>query len=164
VAGYRRLPHSRWGCRTSTTGALVCWAWHPQRRHGPVAHRSLDLLLGTETRERGSLGLEVARLTGAEEPRGTFTYFAAFDLALLLDLCWRIGASEDDSRVADVVQTVLEWRNTFSLWEYPRQPQVTRWVSFDLLRSLSRLGRHEEWVSLEPRTPFRPYQRGRRRY
>jgi hypothetical protein len=164
VAEYRRLPHSRWGCRTSTTGALVCWAWHPERRHGPVAYRSLDLLLGTETRERGPLGLEVARLTGAEEARGTFTYFAAFDLALLLDLCWRIGASEDDSRVADVMQTVLEWRNPCRLWEYRRRPQVTRWVSFDLMRSLSRLGCHEDWVSLEPRTPFRPSQRRRRRY
>ena len=31
VAGYRKLPHSRWGCRANTTAALVCLALHPQR-------------------------------------------------------------------------------------------------------------------------------------
>ncbi len=34
VAGYRRLPHSRWGCRSNTTGALLCLAHHPERRRG----------------------------------------------------------------------------------------------------------------------------------
>ena len=29
VAGYRRLPHSRWGCRSNTTGALTCLACKP---------------------------------------------------------------------------------------------------------------------------------------
>jgi hypothetical protein len=31
VGGYRRLPHSRWGCRSNTTGALLCLALHPER-------------------------------------------------------------------------------------------------------------------------------------
>lgn len=30
VAGYRRLAHSRWGCRSNTTGSLICLALHPQ--------------------------------------------------------------------------------------------------------------------------------------
>jgi len=35
-----------------------------------------------------------------------------------------------------------------------------------LLRSLLRLkgGEPEEWISLEPRTPFQPYPRRRKRY
>lgn len=44
VAGYRRLPHSSWGCRSNTTGALACLALHPQRRHSPAARRALDLI------------------------------------------------------------------------------------------------------------------------
>ncbi|MCL5995575.1 MAG: hypothetical protein M1546_05900, partial [Chloroflexi bacterium] len=46
VAGYRRLAHSRWGCRSNTTGALICLALHPERRSGSAARRALDLLLG----------------------------------------------------------------------------------------------------------------------
>ncbi|HEY3342095.1 MAG TPA: hypothetical protein VGK81_08760, partial [Anaerolineae bacterium] len=93
VAGYRRLAHSRWGCRSNTTGALVCLALHPQRCHGAEAHRALDLLLGRETREEHTFGYEVARLVGAEPARGFFTFYARFDLAFVLDLCWRVGAT-----------------------------------------------------------------------
>jgi len=108
VAGYRRLPHSRWGCRSNTTGALICLALHPERRTGPEAHRALDLLLARETRERHALGFEVARLIGAEPARGVFTYFARFDLALVLDLCWRVGASREEGRVAELVEFVRQ--------------------------------------------------------
>ncbi len=164
VAGYRRLPHSRWGCRTNTTGALVCLALHPHRRHSPEARRALDLLLGRETHERNALGFEVARMLGAEEPRGTLTYFARFDLALVLDLCWRVGASLEDQRVASVVEFAQEARGAYGLWEYSKRPQVSRWVTFDILRSLSRLDQASQWTSLEPRTPFRAYSRRERRY
>ena len=41
VAGYRRLAHSRWGCRSNTTGSLLCLAHHPERRSSPgLAARS----------------------------------------------------------------------------------------------------------------------------
>ena len=93
VAGYRRLAHSRWGCRSNTTGALLCLAHHPERRRSPAAQRALDLLLGRETREKHTLGFEVARLIGLEPTRGFFTHYARFDLALVLDLCWRVGAT-----------------------------------------------------------------------
>ena len=59
VAGYRRLPHSAWGCRSDTTGALICLALHPQRRRDEPARRGLDLLLGCEMREQHTLGFEV---------------------------------------------------------------------------------------------------------
>jgi hypothetical protein len=161
VAGYRRLAHSRWGCRSNTTGALICLAYHPERRAGPEARRALDLLLGRETREKHPLGFEVARLIGVEPARGFFTYYARFDLALVLDLCWRIGATRGDERVAELVAFVQGLQGPYGLWEYTPRSQASRWVTFDLLRSLSRLdegGDHPtDWLSLEPRTPFRTY-------
>ncbi len=164
VAGYRRLAHSRWGCRSNTTGSLLCLAHHLERRTGPEARRALDLLLGRETREAQNVGLEVARLVGAEPTRGFFTFFARFDLALLLDLCWRVGATTDDSRVADLVAFVTGLRGEYGLWGYPAQPQVSRWVTFDLVRSLARLSAAGDWIGDEPRTPFQPYPARRKRF
>ncbi len=164
VAGYRRLAHSRWGCRTNTTMALTCLAHHPERRSGAEARRALDLLLGRETRERGHIGLEVARMIGVEPMPGRFTYFARFDLALVLDLCWRVGASRADDRVADLADFVLDCRGDYGLWDYSPRPEASRWVTFDLLRSLSRLGADTDWQSAEPRTPFGPYPKVRKRY
>ena len=139
VAGYRRLAHSRWGCRSNTTGALMCLALHPQRRTSEPARRALDLLLGRETRELTSLGLEVARLVGAEPAHGFFTYFARFDLALLLDLCGRVGISKDEPRLADLLEFIHSLQGKYGLWETPDWPQAARWLTFDLLRSLLRL-------------------------
>jgi hypothetical protein len=164
VAGYRRLPHSRWGCRSNTTGVLICLARHPQRRNGPEARRALDLLLGRETREAHVLGYEVARLVGAERPRGFLTFYARFDLALILDLCWRIGANRADERVAGLVEFVTGLQGPYGLWEYAARPQASRWVTFDLLRSLSGLDQAGEWLSLEPRTPFQTYPKKPKRY
>lgn len=164
VAGYRRLAHSRWGCRSNTTGALLCLALHPQRCTGLEARRALDLLLGRETRERQSMGFEVSRLLGAEPARGFFTYFARFDLALLLDLCGRIGAGVEDQRVAELAAFVHQQKGAFGLWEYQPRPQISRWLTFDLLRSLSRLDPEADWIGLEPRTPFQAYPRKPRRF
>ena len=168
VAGYRRLAHSRWGCRSNTTEALNCLALHPELRTGGEARRALDLLLGRETHERHALGYEVVRLVGAEQARGFLTRHARFDVALVLDLCWRIGASLDDERVAGLVEFVREAQGTLGLWDYAAKPQATRWVTFDLLRSLTRLSQggsaESEWLSLEPRTLFQAYSRKPRRY
>jgi Squalene-hopene cyclase C-terminal domain len=164
VAGYRKLAHSRWGCRSNTTGALICFALHPQRRTCTEVRRALDLLLGRETREEFTLGFEVARLVGAEPARGFFTYHARFDLALILDLCWRIGATRDDERVAELAQFVQSLRGAYGLWEYRPHPQVSRWLTFDLLRSLAHLDETGDWVSAEPRTPFRAYASKNKRY
>jgi hypothetical protein len=164
VAGYRRMPHSQWGCRSNTTGALACLSLHPERRHSGEARRALDLLLGRETRERHTLGFEVARTLGAEQARGFITYYARFDVAFVLDLCWRVGATRDDERVSDLVRFVESLQGPYGLWDYSPRPQISRWVTFDLVRSLSRLDQDAEWVSLEPRTPFQTYPRKRRRY
>jgi hypothetical protein len=168
VAGYRRLAHSRWGCRSNTTGTLICLAHHPRRRTSPQARQALDLLLGRETREKRALGFEVARLVGAEPARGFLTYYARFDVGLVLDLCWRVRAAPDDERVDEMVEFVQGLKGRYGLWDYAARPQASRWVTFDLLRSLSQLtedqGGVSDWVSLEPRTPFQPYPRREMRY
>jgi hypothetical protein len=157
VAGYRRLPHSRWGCRTNTTEALRCLALHPERRTSTETQRALDHLLARETRERDALGVEVARTLGAEHARGLFTYHARYE-------CWRIGAGLDDPRVADLVSFLREIQGAYGLWDYRAQPQISRWLTFDLVRSLSRLDETSSWMSLEPRTPFQAYPKRRKRY
>lgn len=163
VAGYRKLPHSRWGCRANTTGVLLCLAYHPQRHHSEAAQRALDLLLGRETREARLIGNEVTRLIGAAPTRGFTTFYARFDLAMILDLCWRIGATLEDSRVRDLVNFIQELQGEYGLWQAP-EPQASRWLTFDLLRSLSRLDEKGAWVSQEPRTPFQTYPKQPRRY
>ena len=164
VAGYRRIAHSRWGCRSNTTGALICLALHPERRRSDAARRALDLLMGRETREAQNVGFEVARIVGAEPVSGWITFFARFDLALMLDLCWRVGASADDGRIADLTSYLQGLQGEYGLWEYAARPQASRWVTFDILRSLSRLSSETAWVTLEPRTPFRTYGRDQRRF
>lgn len=164
AGGYRRLAHSQFGCRTNTTFALSALAFHPQRRTCPAARRSLDLLLAHETQQAANLGFEVARTIGVKRAGGFFTYFARYDVALVLDLCWRIGASREDERVASMVTFVKELQGPYGLWEYAPHPEAARWVSFDLLRSLSHIDRESDWISLEPRTPFQPYPKRPRRY
>ena len=164
VAGYRRLAHSRWGCRSNTTGALHCLALHPTSRSTPAARRALDLLLGRETKEQHTLGLEMARLIGVEPARGFFTYYARFDIAFVLDLCWRVGASLEDARIAEAADFVRGLQGPYGLWRYAAHPQASRWVTFDLLRSLSRLDSSTDWLSEEPRTPFRAYPKRPKRF
>jgi hypothetical protein len=165
VGGYRRLAHSRWGCRSNTTGSLACLALHPGWKQSLEARQALDLLLGRETKERHTLGFEAARLVGAEPAHGFITFYARFDLAQVLDLCARVGASTEDPRLAETVKFVLEQRGPYGLWEYAPRPQASRWVTLDLLRSLSRLGQGEQaWQSLEPRTPFHSYWTKIKRY
>jgi hypothetical protein len=164
VAGYRRLAHSRWGCRSNTTASLICFALHPKRRFSSEARRALDLLLGRETQERQNVGVEVARIIGVEPQSGFLTIFAKFDLALILDLCWRIGANMGDERVADLVEYIRQAQGPYGLWEYVPRPEASRWVTFDLLRSLSRLDKETDWLSLEPRTPFAAYPRRLKRF
>ena len=130
----------------------------------PEARRALDLLLGRETRERQTLGFEVARLIGVERARGFLTYYARFDLALVLDLCRRVGASRGDARVAGLVEFIRRAQGSYGLWEYIPRPQVSHWVTFDLLHSLSRIDESGDWVGLEPRTPFQAYARRARRF
>ena len=164
AGGYRRLAHSKFGCRTNTTAAVSALALHPSRRLEPSAQRGLDLLLAHEQRQAHALGFEVTRIIGAEPPRGAFTYFKRYDVGQILDLCWRVGASRDDPRVLANIQFVKELQGPYGLWEYPRHPEVARWVTFDLLRSLTKLEQETDWISMAPRTPFQAYPKKPKRY
>jgi hypothetical protein len=164
VAGYRRLAHSRWGCRSNTTGALLCLAAHPALRTGELARKALELLLGRETRETTYVGFEVARIVGAEPIRGFLTHFARFDLAQILELCALVGADAGDPRVRDLVKHIEGLRSEYGLWEYRNSPAASAWVTFDILRSLRVLAGNEGFFGIEPRTPFAPYPRRPHRY
>jgi hypothetical protein len=162
IAGYRRLPGSP-GCRANTTGALAALAFHPKRAESEVARIALDLLLQRETRDDWTLGWEVARLTGIEAPAGFLTFYARFDLAFVLELAARCGAAPDDVRVGGMVEFLLSLRGENGLWRHPTYPELARWLTFDILVNLRRLG-GGEWVGLAPRTAFRAYPKRRRRY
>ena len=164
VGGYRRLAHSRWGCRSNTTGSLICLAFHPEKRHSPEAHKALDHLLSRDTHEVKNIGIEVARLVGAEPAHGFISYFGRFDLALLLDLCSRVGGSTNDERIAGIIDFLLNLQSHHGLWEYTSRPHISRWVTFDLLRSISQIEKNVEWIESEPRTPFQPYPKRVKRY
>jgi len=164
AAGYRRLAHSAYGCRTNTTAAVSAFALHPERCRSETARRGLDLLLAHEHRQAHTLGFEVARIIGAEPTRGGFTYFKRYDVAQMLDLSWRIGADKADERIFDHVEFVKNLQGPYGLWEYPNHPEVSRWVTFDLLRSLSRLDAETDWISIEPRSSFQPYPKKPRRF
>jgi hypothetical protein len=164
VAGYRRLAHSRWGCRSNTTGALHCLALHPKLCHSGEARRGLDLILGRETRETEPIGYAVARIIGAEVARGFFTYYARFDLAEILNLCSRIGAAMNDPRIALLVGFLKSQAGSYGLWDYQTNRVVSHWLSYDLLRSLSQMEESNSWLSAEPVTPFQPYPNRTKRF
>jgi hypothetical protein len=153
IAGYRRLPGSR-GCRVNTEAAIACLALHPDRRRSEAATRALDLLLQRETRDEWALGTEVMRLTGTDPVPGFITSYARFDLAFFLELASRSGASEEDPRVHDLVAFLYARRGSAGLWEHPERPDLSRWLTFDLLASLRRL-QAGEWTGAAPRLPFR---------
>jgi hypothetical protein len=155
VAGYRRLPASK-GCRVNTEAAIACLALHPERRRSDSTRRALDLLLQRETRDEWALGTEVSRLCGVEPATGFFTFYARFDLAFLLELATRAGASSEDRRVASLVDFLLARRGPAGLWEHPTHAELTRWLSFELLLSLKRLG-GGDWAGYAPTVPFRAY-------
>ncbi|MFW9818190.1 MAG: hypothetical protein ACFFE5_01165 [Candidatus Thorarchaeota archaeon] len=164
IAGYRRLAHSRWGCRSTTTTVLSCFAYHPKRSKSAEAKRALDLILGTTSKQKNNLGFIISRLIGLERSIGRITYMAKFDIAYILNLCWRIGATQDDKRIFDLIEFIKSEQGQYGLWECIKNPQATRWLTFDLLRSLLNLEKNVDWISLEPRTPFQAYHKKIKRF
>jgi hypothetical protein len=164
IAGYRRISHSRWGCRSTTIGVLNCFSYHPKRKNSSVAQRALDLILGCETKDKYNLGFVISRLIGLEMSRGWITYYPRLDPAHILNLCWKIGASSVDERVDELITFAKELQGEFGLWECPLHPQASRFLTFDLLRSLKNLVSNDEWINLEPRTPFQAYPKNKKRF
>jgi hypothetical protein len=163
VAGYRRLPHSRWGCRSNTTAAVTCLSLHPVRRKNEDARKAMDHILGRETRERYNLGYDTARTIGAEPSTGFITYYAHFDVSYILKLLTRLEASTSDQRVKNLVDDIMMQRGDYSLWEYVK-PHVSRWITYDVLKTLKEVLPESNWLGLEPRTPFQPYTTKKKRF
>ena len=164
IAGYRRLPHSRFGCRSTTTAVTAALAYHPQLRHKEEAHKALDHLLAVELKESSSTGFELARVLGFEEIRGMLTYYVRYDTAFILDLCIRTGIGTDDKRVADIIEFLLTLRGPWGLWEYGPHPQASRWITYDILRLLSGIDEETKWFSLKPEGKFRKYPGKNKRF
>jgi len=162
VAGYRRLPESD-GCRATTIGALACLAHHPERRSTRDARAPLDIVLRRDTREESTVGFEVSRLLGVERPRGFATFYARFDLAFVLELASRIGASADDARVADLLAFLDGRRGAHGLWEHPAHPHLTRWLTLEILASRRRI-ESGDWSGTDRLAHLRPYPTRRKRH
>jgi hypothetical protein len=152
VAGYRRLPGST-GCRVTTEGAVAALVLHPDRRRSDDTRRALDLLLQRETRDEWALGSEVERLVGSGVVPGFITSYARFDLGFILELATRAGAAPGDPRVASIVAFLDGLRGPAGLWEHPTRPDLSRWLTFDLLLSRRRLT-GGDWVGTAPPLPF----------
>jgi len=164
IAGYRKLSHSEWGCRTNTTQALLCFSYHSKHRKSSEAQHALDHLLGRETRDRNNLGFNTARFIGVEPHRGALTYHAKFDPSLILDICSRVGANRSDNRVDDMISWIMDQQGEYGLWEYIPHPEVSRWISFDILRSLKNIDDSIEWISTKKRKHFTPYPIKKKRF
>ncbi len=159
---YRKLTRGD-GCRSATTGAVACFALHPERRRSDAARIGVDHLLARETRDAATLGWEVSRLVGHERAGGRFTFYVTFDHAFLLDLASRCGVSPDDRRVSDLVAYLETLRGPYGLWQHPAHPQLSRWLTFDLECSLARLA-DGDWIGNEEPATYTPYKKGRRRH
>lgn len=164
VGGYRKLAHSKWGCRTNTTSALASLVYHPKYRQSSIVHRALDLLLATRSSEVYNLGYELAKLTGHEKNSGLLTFHYEHDLAFILNLCWRANVSKTDPNITGIIKTVQKCRMDNGLWNYTQSNQVSRFLTFDLLRSLTNLTENDDWISIEPKTPFWKYKSPKERY
>ncbi|MFW9880891.1 MAG: hypothetical protein ACFFG0_48135, partial [Candidatus Thorarchaeota archaeon] len=119
---------------------------------------------GCETKQKNLLGFVISRLIGLEESRGWRTYYPKMDTAHILSLCWKIGASLDDERISELVDFIKREQGDYGLWECSIRPQASRWLTFDLLRSLFHLESTTDWFSTEPRTPFQEYPKKLRRF
>jgi hypothetical protein len=159
IAGYRRLPGST-GCRVTTEGAIAALVLHPERRRSPETRRALDLLLQRETRDEWAVGTEVERLAGTGVVPGFVTAYARFDLGFVLELATRAGAGLDDPRAASIEAFLASRRGPAGLWEHPTRPDLSRWLTFDLLLSRRRLA-EGDWAGTAPSLPFHGQSRRR---
>ncbi len=164
IGGYRRIAHSRLGCRSTTIGVLNCFSYHPKRKNSIEIQRAMDLVLGCETKEKYNLGFVISRLIGLEPSRGWITYYPKLDPAHLLNLCWKIGVNTSDLRLAELINFVKSLQGEYGLWECTLHPEASRWLTFDILRSLSKLKAEGKWISFEPRTPFQGYPKKEKRF
>ncbi|MGD9202213.1 MAG: hypothetical protein PVI26_11660, partial [Chitinispirillia bacterium] len=164
VAGYRKMAHSRWGCRTNTTSVLICTALHPRRRKSKESTSGLDLFLGRETEDVKNIGFDLARTLGFEPIRGLFTFYAKYDPLLTLWLCKKIGADLSDERVEKLYKFIKDNIPSDKLFIYSSRPEASKWVHYEILQILREFPLQTGWKSLQPRTPFQAYPKISKRF
>ena len=124
----------------------------------------MEHLLSCQTQDRQTLGFEVSRIMGFEGTSGTLTYYAKLDQLLTLDLSWRVGVSKDDSRIQNILEFVKKSINKFGLLIYIPNIQASRWITFDIKRSLKELKIEKEWITNDMKVPFRRYDKPIKRF
>lgn len=164
IAGYRKLPNSKWGCRVNTTCALLALANHQVLNKDIRILNALDVLLGRRTIEKHSMGINVARCIGVEKSAGFFSYFAQHDIALILSIIARIGAGLQDTRIKNIVDTVNSFQNEFGLLNYESSPIVTHWLTHDIMMSLKEINFNDIWISKNPDYSLKSYGQIKIRY
>ncbi len=142
-ADYRRLAGST-GCRANTVGALACLVLHPKRAESTATRVALQLVLLSGPGDRTQFGSEIARLVGVERPRGFITFYSRSDAAFILSLAARAAFDSANESLRSLVAFVVGLRDSYGLWTHERHPEVTRWLTFDILWSLQRLGLSEQ--------------------
>lgn len=163
-AGYRKLPLSRFGCRSNTTGVLSCLAYHPKFKKSDEAKKGIEHLLSCQSFDRQCLGFEVARIVGFEGTSGTLTYYAKLDQLLTIDLSWRIGVSSEDKNLKKILDFVKNSINKFGLLLYEPNIIASKWITFDFIRSLKNLQVSDTWFSDNIEIPFQKYSSFKKRY
>ena len=163
-AGYRKLPLSKFGCRSNTTGVLSCLAYNEKFKKSDESKQAMNHLLSCETQDRQTIGFEVSRIVGFERTSGTLTYYAKLDLLLTLDLSWRIGVSKEDRRIASIIHFLKTSITKFELLTYLPNQQASRWITFDFKRSLKYLKIDNEWLDKDFKVPFQRYTNIKKRY
>lgn len=164
VGGYRKLAHSQWGCRTNTTSALACLVQHPKYHKSEITRKALDILLANKRFEQHNLGFEIAKLMGAQTNSGLLTFHYEFDLGLIMYLCAKAKVSKTDSRLQDIIAFLNSIRLPNGLWEYNKSISASRYLTYDLLKSMMQLDENSSWFSIEPETSFEKVRRPKERY
>lgn len=164
IAGYRKLPNSKLGCRVNTTCALLSLANHPVLKEDIRTLNGLDILLGRKTIERHSMGINIARCLGVEKSAGFFSYFAQHDIALLLSIIAKIGAGLQDDRIKEMTDTVKGFQNDCGLLVYENSPIVTHWLTYEVIVSLKEIDNNVIWISKNPDYTLRSYRKMKTRY
>jgi hypothetical protein len=143
---------------------VICFSLHPERSKSEPAKTGLDHLLGRETRDRGFLGFETARLLGFEPLGGFIAHFARFDPALILTLCAGTGLSPEDPRLSSLIEFIRSAVGPGGLWSYAPALGAERWITLEIRTALRDIESGGSWIGEQPSTPFSPYHRERRRY
>ena len=106
AGGYRRLAHSKFGCRTNTTAAVSALALHPSRMQAESARRGLDLLLAHEHRQ-AQIWVSKWPASSARNRRGELLPISS---AMTWLKSWTFPGGSGRGWMTP------EWRLTLSLW------------------------------------------------